>query len=243
MFRNSHKNQFVIGAFMPHFYIFEKEPTFIGMEFQEYLKERYRDIQARSFLTKLELFLLDRVIRLSHIREITPEEFKRFEITDHHIKQYSDAWRLKETEKYIEGSMIIQQVDMIIEQWYKEENELMKELFRQYKALFITEYFPFIEFESLFPHNSKERTCHYCNISDYEVKHMRDKRKIFSKRNRGYFMEIDRIEPNKEYSKDNCVLACYWCNNAKTDEFSSDEFLEHIGPGIQSVWKERNSKG
>jgi len=53
-------------------------------------------------------------------------------------------------------------------------------------------------------------------------------------------MEIDRIEPNKEYTPDNCVLACYWCNNAKSDEFSSHEFSENIGPCIQSVWKKRN---
>lgn len=225
---------------MPHFVIFGLAPTLIVLSIKDYLKERYREIPERSFRTKLEVFLLDRLTRLSHINGITPEEFNRFEITNQSAEQYSKAWQLKETDTYIEADMIIQQIDMLIERWYKEKNELKEELFRQYKALFLTDYFPFSEFESLFPVDSKQRTCHYCKISDYEVEQMRNSRKIFTKRPRGYFMEVDRIEPNMEYSKGNCVLACYWCNNAKSDEFSLDEFSEHIGPGIQSVWKERN---
>lgn len=211
------------------------------MEFKDYLKERYRELPERSFKTKLEVFLLDRLTRLSHINGITPEEFNRFRITDQLAQQYSEAWQLKETDEYIEGSMIIQQIDMLIDSWYNEENTLQLELLRQYKALFISEYFPFSEFETLFPTDPKQRICHYCKISDHEVGQLRDRRKIYTKRPRGYFMEVDRIEPNKEYSKENCVLACYWCNNAKSDEFSLSEFSEHIGPGIQSVWKERNS--
>ena len=41
-----------------------------------------------------------------------------------------------------------------------------------------------------------------------------------------------------DYKLDNVVLACYWCNNAKTDEFSPNEFKE-IARGINEVWKRR----
>jgi thioredoxin-related protein len=34
-------------------------------------------------------------------------------------------------------------------------------------------------------------------------------------------------------------LACYWCNNSKSDEFSEPEFKNYIAPGIEKVWDER----
>ena len=33
-------------------------------------------------------------------------------------------------------------------------------------------------------------------------------------------------------------MACYWCNNAKTDEFSPEEF-KPIAEGIRKAWNER----
>ncbi len=212
------------------------------MEMSEYLKQKYNDVIERSFKTKLEVFLVDRVKRLSHIRGITPEEFNDFKITEEIANNYSEVWQMKESEEYYETDFTIQQIDMLIEHWYKEESDILMELQRQHKALFVTEYFPFSDFEVLFPEEPKKRICHYCKISDYEIEMLRKRREIYSKRQRGYFIELDRIEPNKEYSKDNCVLACYWCNNAKSDEFSLKESSEHIGPAIESIWKERKSK-
>ena len=52
-------------------------------------------------------------------------------------------------------------------------------------------------------------------------------------------MEIDRIDPSGDYSKENIVLCCYWCNNAKTDEFSYFEFKKFIAPEIQEIWEIR----
>ena len=50
--------------------------------------------------------------------------------------------------------------------------------------------------------------------------------------------KIDRKLPNLEYSEENCCMACYWCNNAKTDEFSPKEF-KPIAEGIRKAWNER----
>lgn len=33
-------------------------------------------------------------------------------------------------------------------------------------------------------------------------------------------------------------MACYWCNNAKTDEFTAEEFKE-IGKEIRKIWDVR----
>jgi len=50
--------------------------------------------------------------------------------------------------------------------------------------------------------------------------------KLFRGGRRGQNLEVDRIESKELYSPDNCVLACYPCNNAKSDVFSYQEFLE-----------------
>jgi len=64
------------------------------------------------------------------------------------------------------------------------------------------------------------------------------KRKLFKKNERGWSLEIDRKNSNLEYSKENCVMSCYWCNNAKTDEFTAEEFAV-IGKAIAMVWHDR----
>jgi 5-methylcytosine-specific restriction endonuclease McrA len=80
--------------------------------------------------------------------------------------------------------------------------------------------------------------CYYCEITIDEIIELINKRKIFKKNERGWKMEIDRKEPNQEYSDENCVPACYWCNNAKTDEFNAEEF-KLIGEAIGKVLRAR----
>ena len=54
-------------------------------------------------------------------------------------------------------------------------------------------------------------------------------------------MEVDRKKPNEEYHIKNLALCCYWCNNAKTDEFSEEDF-KVIGSVIRIVWNKRLKK-
>jgi 5-methylcytosine-specific restriction endonuclease McrA len=61
------------------------------------------------------------------------------------------------------------------------------------------------------------------------------------KNERGWNFEIDRKKPNLEYTTENCVAACYWCNNAKTDEFDDVEF-KPIGELIGDTLKARFNK-
>jgi 5-methylcytosine-specific restriction endonuclease McrA len=52
-------------------------------------------------------------------------------------------------------------------------------------------------------------------------------------------LELERKKPNESYDNtDNLVLCCYWCNNAKTDEFTEEEFKE-IGKVIGKIWQTR----
>lgn len=73
--------------------------------------------------------------------------------------------------------------------------------------------------------------CLYCHLpgdtDQYYSHHFREGR-------RGKRLEVDRIESKAKYSPDNCVLACYPCNNAKSDVFSYEEFME-IGKTIKRL--------
>lgn len=84
-----------------------------------------------------------------------------------------------------------------------------------------------------------ERRCHYCGIRQEELDllHLIG---INNKRSsRGKSFEIDRKNAEEKYSNiSNLTYSCYWCNNAKTDTFTEEEFII-IGKAISIVWKQR----
>jgi len=72
--------------------------------------------------------------------------------------------------------------------------------------------------------------CCYCGTSLDDLIRFYNSTESKRKSTRGKSLEVERIE-DKPYSKDNCKLCCYWCNNAKSDVFSFDEF-QNIGKAI-----------
>jgi hypothetical protein len=54
-------------------------------------------------------------------------------------------------------------------------------------------------------------------------------------RTRGTSLELDCRLPKLGYTEGNVVLCCYWCNNAKADEFSAEEF-QPIADALALVW-------
>jgi len=88
-------------------------------------------------------------------------------------------------------------------------------------------------------HETSEKKCFYCGITEIQINELFQKKKIYTKRNRGKKLEIERLLPNEPYNNlENLVFSCYWCNNAKTDTFSSEEF-KIIGKVIGEIWKKR----
>jgi 5-methylcytosine-specific restriction endonuclease McrA len=93
-------------------------------------------------------------------------------------------------------------------------------------------------------HKTENHECFYCHITEDEINKLIESRQIHTKRlpTRGRKLEIERLQPNKEYNDlMNLRYCCYWCNNAKSDEFSEDEF-KAIGNSIGAIWKDRLSK-
>ena len=95
-------------------------------------------------------------------------------------------------------------------------------------------------FKKIFKMDNENRFCCYCGISESEIDKAIQKDIIKTKRLyiRGRTMEVERHEPNGGYSVGNIGLCCYWCNNAKTDEFSVKEF-EPIKEEIKNIWRNR----
>lgn len=99
-----------------------------------------------------------------------------------------------------------------------------------------------VDFEVFIKHlNNLEQRCTYCGITELQIQDLVQAGRLSTKRlsTRGRRLELDRKNSEEPYDNlDNIVLACYWCNNAKTDTFSHEEFLK-IGKAIQLVWSER----
>lgn len=90
-------------------------------------------------------------------------------------------------------------------------------------------------------HLSADKKCFYCGITEQEIKLLIDNNWLTTKRlkTRGRKLELDRKQSELPYSNlENLVLSCYWCNNAKTDTFTHEEFLE-VGRIIGDIWKKR----
>jgi 5-methylcytosine-specific restriction endonuclease McrA len=84
-----------------------------------------------------------------------------------------------------------------------------------------------------------EPKCHYCGVTQKELDNLHLLGIVNKKPTRGRTLEIDRKVSSEEYNNiPNLVLSCYWCNNAKTDTFTEEEF-KIIGQAISTVWKSR----
>jgi hypothetical protein len=88
--------------------------------------------------------------------------------------------------------------------------------------------------------------CHYCETPASTLQKLFDKQKpiLKTKRLRGYSLEIERIDSKSNiYSKTNCVLACYFCNNHKSDIISADDFKKYFAPSIREYLADKLAIG
>ena len=70
------------------------------------------------------------------------------------------------------------------------------------------------------------KECCYCKCTEEELKKfylIKKNNEAVKRVKRGQSLEIER-KKDEEYSENNCELACYWCNNSKSDVFTYDEF-------------------
>lgn len=206
----------------------------IDME-KDFLK-KYKAKAKDSFNTKWKLFLFNHVINKYTSNKLTFDEFVKFEIDENIVQIYSAEYWQREREDSI-NELKIDKIFNTLKNLDIESVKLKNECFVHYEKHFEEKIFQINDFLTLL----KEEKCHYCNLTIEKVKLLANKKQLFKKNERGWSLEIDRKNSNKEYKKDNCVMSCYWCNNAKTDEFTFEEF-EEIGKTFEVAWNKRLNK-
>ena len=84
----------------------------------------------------------------------------------------------------------------------------------------------FDTFLDWFLHSKFIDGCYYCGTTNEQSSRLYEIRKNRTRGGkRGKRLEMDRINPDLPYdSLDNVVWCCYWCNNAKSNFFSGQEF-------------------
>ncbi|WP_297085410.1 hypothetical protein [uncultured Draconibacterium sp.] len=180
----------------------------------------YNEKAKQSFLTRLRFFRFYCVV---NDLSFTKENFLTFKTENHenlitvYTAQYSQ-WHRKDRLEDIPKKLSVQDAYEAMEQLIiSDETDWYNDYFEQFK-----DRYPY----QIFENQAKADTCEYCKITIDVINQLADKKKIFKKTyQRGYTMEIDRKKPNLEYTTENCVPCCYWCNNAKTDEFNDKEFI------------------
>lgn len=81
----------------------------------------------------------------------------------------------------------------------------------------------------------QNRACAYCRtridlIACLIEKHDLPARKLRGGAYRGPVLELDRKDPKGPYSKENCALVCYYCNNDKSYTYDAATYEEFFGP-------------
>lgn len=90
-------------------------------------------------------------------------------------------------------------------------------------------------------YKKQPKKCCYCGVKEeYLKKYFNQENEQYKEaRQRGQYLEIERIvtapKEKNVYSKENCALVCYICNNAKSD-FLSPKSFKSIAKGINEFW-------
>jgi hypothetical protein len=103
----------------------------------------------------------------------------------------------------------------------------------------------FETFSAWFNQEQFDRGCHYCHTTNERSNELflqqRNGERLDATRGgkRGRRLELDRKNPNQPYDNlENLVWCCYWCNNAKSNFFTEEEFkpiAEAIGKVLRKL--------
>ncbi len=79
---------------------------------------------------------------------------------------------------------------------------------------------------------SQNFKCYYCDTSIFDIRSLIDQKKLKIRKTgygrRGPIFEIDRKINSNGYTKENCVLSCYYCNNDKSYILDSEDYKKYF---------------
>lgn len=148
---------------------------------------------------------------------------------------------LKAIKAIYDDMKVVRFRNILQDHWEEIHRKTLKKLFNIYlNDNFFGKSLPQELFFNFYGNNNALRSCQYCKITEPQIALLFSNNNIFTKRiySRGMSMEVDKQNPAVGYQLGNLIMSCYWCNNAKTDEFTEEEFLK-IAKEISQVWSNR----
>ncbi|MCR6571798.1 hypothetical protein [Campylobacter insulaenigrae] len=124
---------------------------------------------------------------------------------------------------------------------WKDENEKFSTIDKMVEEKFedMKKFAMWYEKEYLKIESKSELKCHYCGIDEKNLKDLFKNKLITSKKpSFNGSLQIERLDPDKGYNEENCVLACCICNNAKSDMISAENFKKYFKTPIESFYKD-----
>ena len=125
--------------------------------------------------------------------------------------------------------------------YLKEEKQRVKKLFaKKHKQGFKDKN----DLANWFVEKIKEQDykCEYCETSIFDIIKLIKNKKLKPRKTgygrRGLVLEIDRKDNSNGYNRDNCVLACYYCNNDKSYILNSDDYKKYFGKARNDFFKD-----
>jgi len=86
--------------------------------------------------------------------------------------------------------------------------------------------------------------CHYCETSIHDIRKLIDAELLKERKigfgYRGKVLEVNKKDNN--YSKEQCVLSCYYCNNDKSYTSEKDDYKKHFGANRNDYFKKLMKK-
>lgn len=228
----------------PKFKNIEKEPDYPDTIYKIKINLDKKTVKYSPYpktydLEKLESEKLENVIYIEKTISLNNDTLNKIK-KDLKIDNYPDTdWqRLKDRSfdkmlKYCSNELydICNQYGKCEKESFTPEN--LRWCKKYYEAYFENEVISKQAFKEKFFKEGEERKCAYCGIPEELLFLFETKRA-----GRGERLEYDRLDSKKGYCEDNVVLACYWCNNAKTDTFSPGEFKK-IAQAINELWNKK----
>ena len=121
---------------------------------------------------------------------------------------------------------------------YKPKTEKqLKDWYRSKVRTNMSGFISYTDFKDWYDNKPKE--CFYCCLKEEDSQKIVHNGILTSIRfpingdvkqgvNRAYWLEVDKKDPKGIYSRENCELSCYFCNNDKSDVFNHIQYKEFM---------------
>jgi hypothetical protein len=202
------------------------------------ITKRYKEVVKRSLDRHLDLFLTAHFLRspTQDLTHATAEAYATFQLKPLEWDHYLRSHQAKRLDDAFGSTSTIGALDQAIKAWWVKQKPQGLHAFQQaHQQHCISE----ADFKMLFP-SGTELACAYCHITESEFQRLIRAGQVLTKRlrTRGAAFEIDCRDPRLGYTAGNLALCCYWCNNAKSDEFIAEEF-QPVAEALAQVWRQR----